>query len=77
MCGSVNFITTGRGKARLVRRGTDMELSRTTEALHRNLDFEDMEEDDEDGRLLHVEFTFSVYGIEIFMPFDRNAFPAR
>lgn len=38
-----------------------MELSRTTEALHRNLDFEDMEEDDEDGRLLHIEFTFSVY----------------
>lgn len=39
-----------------------MELTRTTEALHRNLDFEDMEEDDEDGRLLNVELKFSMYG---------------
>lgn len=39
-----------------------MELSRTTEALQRNLDLEEMEEDEEDGELLHVAFTSSVYG---------------
>lgn len=51
-----NLSITGRGKAKLVRRGTDMELSRTTEALNRNLDLGDMEEDEEDGMLLYIEY---------------------
>ena len=45
---NIAFLFPGKGRGKLVRRGTEAELSRTTEALIRNLPIGQVEEDEEE-----------------------------